>query len=401
MPVFTFKALDARQAKVNGAIAADSPLEARNLLRARGLMIEAIDLQRSQRRWTVQWLMRKRGGSSRVASILYELATLLSVGVDLVEALNTLARQQRGYFRTSLLLLKDRIAGGAGLAEAMGEQADIFGEPIIRMIEVGEKAGNLDQVLGQLAEFQERSLQLKDRVLGAVLYPAMVFITAIGVSLFLMTVVVPMLLTNLIDAGRTLPWPTRLLKAASDLLIGHGQLIAAVTVSVIVAVIILVNTERGRFAWHRVLLRIPLTGSIAARQAISRLAGTMAVLMRSGIVYTEASEIAARACNNLVYRQALLASNREITGGKDISVALDETGVFPPLVVQAFSVGQTSGQLEDMLERLAANYDRQVASLANRLASVLEPILILTLAVFVGFILFATLLPILEAGNVL
>ena len=401
MPVFAYKALDLRQGSVSGTIAADSPLEARGMLRARGWTVEAIGPQARQRRWTVGWLLQTRGNAARVSSALFELSTLLSVGVDLVEALDTLARQERGYLQTSIMLLKDRIAGGAGLADAMSEQPGVFDEPVVRMVAVGEKAGNLDEVLGQLAEFQERSLQLKDRVLGAVLYPAVVFSTALAVSLFLMTVVVPMLLTNLIEAGRTLPWPTRVLKGTSDFLVAHGLLLAAGALGAVVVTAILIKTKRGRLAWHRLLLRIPITGSLASRQAISRLASTIAVLMRSGIEYIEAADVAAGAATNLVFREALLKSNHEVSTGKDIGVALEETGVFPPLVVQAFSIGQTSGQLENMLDRLAVNYDRQVAALANRLASVLEPILILVLAVFVGFILFATLLPILEAGNVL
>lgn len=146
---------------------------------------------------------------------------------------------------------------------------------------------------------------------------------------------------------------------------------------------------------------MPLFGSMSRRQTISRLAGTMATLMRSGIEYIPAAEIAARSANSLVFRQALLAANETIAAGQDIGTALEQTRVFPPLVIHVFSVGQASGRLEEMLDRLAADYSRQVKNLSQRLASVLEPILILVLAVFVGFILFATLLPILEAGNVL
>ena len=127
----------------------------------------------------------------------------------------------------------------------------------------------------------------------------------------------------------------------------------------------------------------------------------MATLLRSGIVYLRAAEIAAKASRNLVFREALLESGQAVASGQDIGEAISRTGVFPPLAVHIFTVGQATGQLDEMLERLAVNYDRQVTTLTNRLASVLEPILILTLALFVGFILFATLLPILEAGNVL
>lgn len=400
MPVFAYRAFDRRHAALTGSIAADSPRQARDKLRARGLLIEEIRSQEAGRRARARWLFRKRAGAARSAAALREPATLLSVGVDLPEALGTLARQHRGFFQTALLLLSDRISGGARLAEAMGEQPGVFDELTVRMVEVGENTGNLEEVLDQLADFQERSLQLKDRVIGALLYPAIVFSTALGVSLFLMTVVVPMLLTNLIEAGKTLPWPTRVLKGMSDFLLGYGWLLVPGGVGLTIAVAILLRTARGRRVWHRLVLRIPLIGSLARRQAISRLAATMATLIRSGIVYLRAAEIAARTTGNGVFREALEKSSRQIAAGRDIGAALEQTGVFPPLVIHVFSVGQASGRLEEMLDRLAADYDRQVNTLSNRLASVLEPILILVLAVFVGFILFATLLPILEAGNV-
>ena len=216
-----------------------------------------------------------------------------------------------------------------------------------------------------------------------------------------MTVVVPTLLTNLIETGRALPWPTRVLKTASDFLITDGWLLVLGGAVMVAAIIAVVSTRRGRHAWHRLLLRIPLLGSLARRQEIARLAFTIATLLRSGVVYLQAAEIAAKGCRNVVFREALLESGQAVASGQDIGQTLSRTNVFPPLVVHIFTVGQAAGQLEEMLDRLAVNYDRQVSSLANRLASILEPILILVLAVFVGFILFATLLPILEAGNVL
>lgn len=401
MPVFVYKAIDQRRAVSSGTIAADSPRQARDSLRARGLKVEEIRLQDAVPRGRARWLFRKRAGAAQLASLLRELATLLAVGIDLVEALGTLAEQHRGQFQTAILMLKDRVAGGARLAEAMGEQPGVFSELTLRMVEVGESSGNLEAVLDQLADFQERSLQLRDRVLGTLIYPTIVFTTALGVTLFLMTVVVPMLLTNLVESGRPLPWPTRMLKGMSDTLLEEGWLLAIGGLAVGIAVVVVLRTERGRRIWHRWQLRLPLVGSLAQRQAIARLSATMATLMRSGIVYLQAAEIAARATGNLVIREALVESGRQVAAGKDIGEALKETKVFPALVIHIFSIGQRSGELEPMLDRLAIDYDRQVNSLANRLASALEPLLILVLAVVVGFILFATLLPILEAGNVL
>lgn len=401
MPVYHYKVQDVRARTATGTIAAESPRNARDELRSRGLAVEEIWPHRLRGGWGWHWLTQRRTNRAQLASLLRELSTLLAVGVGIVDGLETLIRQHRGPLQTSLALLRDRVASGARLAEAMRDEPGVFPELAVRMVEVGENTGNLEDVLDQLATFLEDSNQLRDRVVGALLYPAIVFVTALGVMLFLMTVVVPMLLSGLLEAGRELPWPTMVLKSLSDFLVDYGHMALMATTILFGLMVLALRTQRGRYVWHRLLLRVPLLGSMARRQTISRLAATLATLMRSGVEYIPAAEIAARSSNNRVFQQALLNANEMISAGKEIGLALEQTNVFPPLVIHIFSVGQASGRLEDMLDRLAGDYSRQVKSLSQRLASILEPVLILVLAVFVGFILFATLLPILEAGNVL
>ncbi|HVA51071.1 MAG TPA: type II secretion system F family protein [Pirellulales bacterium] len=400
MPVFSYQAIAADKKTTRGTVTADGAKQARDQLRRRGLLVQTIQQTAvaERRAFTLPW---SRRFGSKVTSTIRELATLLGVGIPVTDALDTLAQQQRGAYRTALLILRDRVAAGASLAEAMAEQPDVFDPLCIRMVEVGENSGTLEAVLEQLAGFKERASELKDRVLTALLYPAIVFAVSLAVSLFLMIVVVPMLLTNLLEAGRKLPWPTRVLKAMSDLLVERGWIPAALLAAGACAMVVCLRTSGGRRTWHRFLLRLPLIGSMARKQTIARIALVLSTLIRSGIVYLKAVEIVVRSTSNVVFREALEQSAKEVGAGIEISTSLERTGVFPPLVVHIFSVGQQSGRLEEMLERLATDYDRQVASSSARLASALEPLLILTLAVFVGFILFATLLPILEAGNVL
>ncbi|MFC1759508.1 type II secretion system F family protein [Planctomycetota bacterium] len=400
MAVFAYSAFDKRRRVIDGTIIADSPRQARSSLRERGLAVRQIDEHKPKSN-QLNWLFAKRGYSSHVTNTVRELATLLSVGVPVVESIEIIANQHKGHFRTALFHLKDQIAGGESLADAMAAQPNIFDDLTVRMVEVGENAGNLEIVLEQVAEFKERSLQLKDKVTNALLYPMVVMFVSLAVCLFLMTVVVPMLLQNLLDAGRELPWPTRVLQTSSDLLLSHGLTLGAVFGVALVAVLAALRTKRGQRNWHSLLLRVPLIGTMIKRQTISRLAMVVSTLLRSGIVYLNAVEIGAKCCKNVVFRQAVLDSSEEVRAGREIGPALENTGLFPAMVVQIFTIGQESGQLEEMLDRLAENYDRQVATLSTRFASILEPCLILILAVFVGFILFATILPILEAGNVL
>jgi type II secretory pathway component PulF len=177
--------------------------------------------------------------------------------------------------------------------------------------------------------------------------------------------------------------------------------LAVVGTGVAVGSIAFVRTAYGRRLWHRRLLNLPLFGEMSRKQEVSRIALVLSTLLRSGVVLLTALKMAIKSTKNVVLAEALEQAAEEIGAGREVGQALDAGGCFPPLVVQIFSVGQQSGRLEPMLERLAQDYDRQVASLASRLATIMEPILILFLAVVVGFILFATILPILEAGHAL
>jgi type II secretory pathway component PulF len=401
MAVFAYKASDGSASLIRGTISADTARQARDELRGRGLVIHDILAERTSQKRVWSFLRRTNRTSSKVSNVVRELATLLGAGIPLLEALDTLSGQYRGSFQSSLLTLRERVAAGAGLAEAMREQPHVYDMLCVQMVEVGENSGTLDVVLEQVASFSERALQFKDRVTSALLYPAIVLMMSVGVGMFLMTVVVPMLLDNLLDAGRPLPWPTRVLKGLSDTVRIHGWWIAAILFCAAALVVVLLRTERGRLCWHRALLRLPLVGGMAQKQEIARIAMIVSTLMQSGIVFLQAIETAARTTKNRVIGRALLQGRDAVMAGRDIGDALAPTGAFPPMVIQIFAVGQQSGKLEEMLDRLSAAYERQVNSLATRLAAVLEPVLIIFLSVFVGFILFATILPILEAGNVL
>lgn len=401
MAVFAYRATDLSATLVRGTIVADTARQARDELRGQGLTIHDILAESRSRKNSWSFLRRPARSRTKVSSAVRELATLLGAGIPLLEALDTLSGQYKGSFRSSLLTLRERVAAGTGLAEAMREQPNVYDALCVQMVEVGENSGTLDTVLEQVAGFSERAMQFKDRVTSALLYPAIVLLMSLGVGMFLMTVVVPMLLDNLLDAGRPLPWPTRVLRALSDGVRVHGWWMGLSVLGVICGLVTVLRTERGKLAWHQVVLRLPLVGTMAQKQEIARIALIVSTLMKSGIVFLQAIETAARTTKNRVIGRALLSGRDAVMAGRDIGEALAPTGAFPPMVIQIFTVGQQSGKLEEMLDRLSEAYERQVNSLATRLAAVLEPILIVFLSLFVGFILFATILPILEAGNVL
>ncbi len=333
----------------------------------------------------------------------------------MVTALDTIIKQQQPQVTTwqqwwtrptdgfygILIALREQVAAGATLSDAMRDVPEVFDDLAVNLVEVGEQSGNLDVVLDRLAEFKERSQQLKGRIGGALIYPCIVLAMAVLITLLLMTFVVPNILEPLTQAGRPLPWITTIVKAVSDGLIQGWWLLLIVLLAIIGSVVAILHTQRGRYTWHRWQLNLPLVGTLIRKQAMVRIAMIISTMMRSGLVFLKAIEVAKRSNRNMVIQKALDDCKNAVHGGSDIAEALDESGVFPPTVVQVFALGQQSGRLEDMLDRLSQGYDKQVTTAAQRLTAVLEPVMILILAVLVGLIAFATVLPILEAGNVL
>jgi len=398
MAVFAYRAIDSARTPMNGTIVADSPHAAREQLRGRGAVaIESVTAH--QPRNALSWRSR-RHPKTKIVSLIRELSTLLGVGIPILDALDTLARQERGRFKSVVLLLRDRVAAGISLAEAMREQPGVFDDLCVTITEVGENSGTLDEVLQRLAEFKEKSANFQNKVVNTLLYPAIVLVMALGVGVFLMTMVVPNLLASLVAEGRSLPWATRVVKGGSDLLLGYWWAFLLGAIATWLLMRIGLRTQRGRRAWHRVQLRLPVIGPMLHKQAIVRIAIVISTLLKSGVVFARALSVTQRTTPNLVLRDALWRCEEAINAGADLGPALERTRAFPPVVVQVFAVGQQSGRLEEMLERLAGDYDQQVTIASQRLATLLEPLLILGLVVLVGFIAFATVLPMLEAADV-
>jgi type II secretory pathway component PulF len=256
-------------------------------------------------------------------------------------------------------------------------------------------------VLERVAQFKQRAAALRGRIVGALIYPAIVLLVGVGVSIFLMTFVVPNLLEALLEADRPLPLATRLVKGTSDLLLGYGWLLPIAAVLIGLGAAAVRRSQRGRWWSDRLLLRLPLIGPMLVKQEVMRLAVVMSTLLRSGVEFVRALQIAQHTSRNVIVRQALVRCEQAVGAGREIADALAGSEVFNPMVIQIFAVGQQSGRLEEMLERLAQDHDQQLQTAGQRLTAVLEPVLILALAALVGLIAFATLMPILEAGNVL
>ena len=399
MPEFSYSGVNSTRSLVKGTIVADSPRQARDQLRGQGLAVRSLKESHAARshRWYPSWAARRARLQWTIGS--HELSMLLSAGIPLLEALDTLAAQHRGLFRTAIVRVRDRVASGTALAAAMAENAEVFDVASIRLIEVGENAGTLETVLEQLSDYKQRMSQLGDKVITALLYPAFLVVFGMFATIFLMTWVLPPLLENLQETVKVLPWPTRVAKALSDLVVGYGLWLLLGLAIAIGIVISVVRSKAGKAWLDWFLLRLPIIGPMLVKQNVSRIAMIVGLLSRSGLTLPSAVQLAATSINNSVLRAALETACEDMASGKELSESLERSGVFPPLAVRVFSVGRDTGKLDDMLTRLSDDYNQQLGVASARLTALIEPVLILVLAVFVGFLLLATILPILQAGN--
>ena len=398
MAVYQYTATDAMRQAQAGTVAADTPAQARGHLRQRGLIVTDVRPARLRR-----GLLGRRSGapSVQVTAAIRELATLLGAGIPLLDALHTLIEQHGGAMKTALQRLTDSVASGLSLAQAMEEQPQTFDPLSVSIVRVGQNSGNLEEALARLASFQSKSHRLVSRLTTALVYPAMVCGVGLAVTVFLMTYVVPNLLATLQQGGKPLPALTALVKAGSDLLVGYWWLLIGAAIGLAAAVRLVLATRSGRWHFDRLVLRIPLVGQLVRKENTSRMAVVMAALLRADVPFVEAVGITRQTLRNQLVRAALADYAEAVLAGKDVAAPLRASGIFPPMVVQMLCVGQQAGNLEEMLEQLAAGYEQEVDIATTRLTAVLEPLLIVILAVVVGSIALATLLPILELGHVL
>ncbi len=386
---------------MSGTIVADSPRQARDVLRERGLRVSQIAELKEAGDKSFRHNRLARHSQGEVLSFIRDLGTLCQAGIPLLKALQTLSKQHKHHFKSVVEQITDQVAGGTSLADAMARQGAYFDEMSVSIVRVGENTGSLESALKRLAEFREKAHQLRSQVVSALIYPAIIAVIGLAVSIFLMTYVVPNLLGTLAQAGRDLPLVTRIVKNLSDFLLGYWWLLLIVAAAVAALVRVILRSEAGRLAADRLILRIPLIGELARKENTSRIAVVLAALLRSGLQFVEAVRITRQTARNRVFKLALDDYAAAVTAGRDVSEPLAASGVFSPMVVQMLAVGQQAGQLEDMLEQIAQTYDQQVAVVTQRLTTALEPLLIVLLAIFVGFIAFATILPILEISDVL
>ena len=417
MPVYAWKGLNATGKAAAGTRDSDGPKSLRQTLRKEGIFISEVRevLGGKQSKQALgsggtgaKGLRREvdiKGFFERVkprdvAIFTRQMATLLHAGIPLAEAMGALSEQSDNKkFQLILAGIRQKVNEGGSLADAMAVHPKVFPELYTNMVRSGETAGNLDAVLARLADFLDAQIDLQSKISGAMAYPILMAIVGSLVLGFLMTVVVPPIAGIFADSGKALPWNTQLLVIIADIAGGYWWVVLPSLIGLWFFGRRWIRRPKGRAVMDRVKLKLILIGKLIRYIAVARFARTLATMLASGVPVLTALEIVKRVLNNTVLEKVVEDARVAIREGESIAATLKKSGEFPSMMCHMVAVGERSGQLEAMLENVASSYERDVATEVGKLTSILAPIMIVIMAVGVGFIVFSILMPILEMGQ--
>ncbi len=399
MALYEYSAFDAQGKKQRGVVEALSQKAASHKLRGQGLFPTKLTAGRDTVGATQRTLFR-RVSAAHLGVATRQLATMLSAGMPLDEALEMVAEQQiKGTLSSVLTRVRDDILQGSALYVALQAHPSIFPPLYTNMVQVGEASGTLDKVLLQLAEFTDEQARFNSQFKAALTYPLLMFLVGSGVLLFLMTFVVPKITRMLEDLEQALPLPTLLLMSFSHFLAAYWWLLLLFGVGLLWLVRRASLTAGGRLWLDQKKYRLPLFGSLALENATARFARAIATLLHSGVPLLTALEIVQKLLGNTYLQQTLEGVREKVIEGAGLSEPLYDARVFPAMLPQMIAVGERSGELEGMLFKVAEIYEHQVQTRINSLMALLEPLMILLMGTIVGFIVLAILLPIFQASQ--
>ncbi len=403
MPIFEYKALNDKGFSTSGIVDADSSREAREKLRKQRLYITTIkEIREEQRRRKKSLLPSffKRKKLDELAMVTRQLSTLLNAGIPLAQALQALIEQvQNAQLNTVFRDIREQIVQGTTFADALAVHPVYFSPLYINVVKAGEASGTLDEVLHRLADYIQSQVRLRGKISAALAYPFVMLVIGILVVVFLMVKVVPKITELLKAQHQTLPVITRVLINVSGFFQKTWFLLPIIFIVLYLFWRSWLATKKGKRIWDRFLLKIPVVGELFRKVAVSRFAVTFSTLLKSGIPALEALKIVSKVVSNTVLTDTLDEVHEKILEGSDIATPLKKSGVFPPVVGYMMAVGEQSGRLEELLDRISEAYDEEIELATQKLTSMLEPVIVVIMAGGVGFIVASIMIPLLQISK--
>jgi general secretion pathway protein F len=407
MPVFGYPALDSRGKTTSGIIDAEGAQAARQKLRTSGIFpvsiketLEATPKKASRRFTLTRGLGRVK--PVEVSMMTRQLATLIGAGFPLVSALDALIPQTKSHgFKKILAQIKNLIVEGSSFAQALSKYPGAFSPLYVNMVRAGETSGTLEIVLERLADITEKQQALMNRIQTALAYPIFMMVIGTVVLLVLLIYIVPSITTIFADMDQVLPTPTRILIFLSDFFKSYWWSVLVVFVAIGVFFNRAKKTAKGRYWIDKTTLLLPGMGILAKKLAVARFARTLGSLLENGVSMLIAMDIVKNIAGNILIADSVETAAIEVGKGQGLGAALSGSGIFPQLSIQMIQVGEQSGQLENMLTKIAEVYENEVETSIMRLTSYLEPVMILVMGSIVGFIVLSICLPIFEMNQLI
>lgn len=407
MPTFVYEAVDSQGKEVKAEIDAASEKEASDKIRALNYFpTKVLPKGASGALGTPQAVARRRGGlsfgmrvsSKQLTQFTRQFATLLDAGLPMVRSLDILYTQFRpGLLKDTIGFVKEDVEGGSSVSEALAKHPRVFDKLYVNMAKAGEAGGILDQILTKLAENMEKTQRLKQKIIGALVYPAAVVTIAGAILMLILVFIIPRFeeMFREMELGE-LPGPTMVLITTANTIKNFWYIVVFVPFILIAVVQMLGRTPKGRYTIDMIKLKFPIFGLIVSKEAVSRFCRTLGTLIQSGVPILNALSIIKNATGNAVVARAVENVHSSIREGDTIAEPLRHSGVFDDLVVNMIAVGEETGELDKMLMKVADTYEAEVDTLVGALMSLLEPILIIGMGLTVGFIVISLFLPLLS-----
>ena len=399
MPGFSYVAVDKRGKEKRGSLEAETRERALEQLKAEGLIPVSVREQGALNK-EIDFSIGKKVKPRDLSVFCRQFVSITQAGVPMKEALQMLSEQtENKWLKRAISEVLLNVEKGNTLADSMRSQPDIFPPMLVNMVEAGEQSGSLEMAFSRMAVHFEKEAKLKATIKKATIYPIILVIAAIGVIAVMLLFVIPIFIDMFADLDIEMPAITMFVMNSSKWMTSHWYVLLVIVVVVVVAYKLIYKTTQGRLTIDRIKMKMPLFGKLTVKTACSQFARTMSTLLMSGISTIDALETTSKIVNNIHYTNAMLKAREEVMKGIPLSEPLEASGIFPPMVYHMTGIGEETGNVEEMLEKMADYYDEEVEMTTQSVLAAMEPIIILFMALIIGTLVIAVISPIASMYN--
>jgi len=400
MAIFKYNGVNFSGKEITSTITAETLAQAKNKLKNQGIILVSLKEQKSDSQKKSSIKILQPISVNDLALMTRQLATLLKARIQVVDALTALVDQSDNRdLKVILAEVGQKVNEGSSLAKALNDYPNVFNNIYVNMVEAGESSGTLHIVLLRLSEFTEAQVKLRNKVSGAMTYPIIMVVFGIIMMVIIFTVVIPKITKIFISMKKTLPLPTRISIFLSDAFLNYWWAMLIILVVSFYGFRKYISTESGQQRWHRFLLRLPVIKGLIIMINVSRFCSTLATLLQSGVPILTSIKIVQNLVSNVHMQKAVAEARMAVAEGASMTGPLAKSNLFPTMVTHMIKLGESSGELEPMLEIISENYADQVDAKLNGLTSILQPIMLVAMGLAVTFIVFSVIMPMMELNS--